>query len=85
MFRRLAPGLKGLGYGIIAVPTMMTFYYTVIMAWALFYLFMVKQIQKRLLNFTHKFKQGISIDIALAELSVFSLSRLCNFQLLHQI
>ena len=35
------PGLKGLGYGILAVPTMMTLYYTVIMAWALFYLFMV--------------------------------------------
>ena len=42
VFCRLAPGLKGLGYGILTVPAMMTLYYTVIMAWALFYLFQVK-------------------------------------------
>ena len=41
VFCRLAPGLKGLGYGMLAVPTMMCLYYTVIMAWALFYLFQV--------------------------------------------
>ena len=41
VFCQLAPGLKGLGYGMLAVPTMITLYYTVIMAWALFYLFQV--------------------------------------------
>ena len=40
VFARLAPGLKGLGYGMLAVPTMMTFYYTVIMAWSFYYMFM---------------------------------------------
>ena len=40
VFARLAPGLKGLGYGMLAIPTMMTFYYTVIMAWSFYYMFM---------------------------------------------
>ena len=40
VFARLAPGLKGLGYGVLAIPTMMTFYYTVIMAWSFYYMFM---------------------------------------------
>ena len=40
VFARLAPGLKGLGYGMLAVPTMMNFYYTVIMAWSFYFMFM---------------------------------------------
>lgn len=40
VFSRMAPIMKGLGYGILSIPTMMTFYYTVIMAWAFYYMFM---------------------------------------------
>ena len=40
VFSRMAPVMKGLGYGILSIPTMMTFYYTVIMAWAWYYMFM---------------------------------------------
>ena len=39
VFGRLAPGLKGLGYGMLTIPTIINFYYTVIMAWSLFYMF----------------------------------------------
>ena len=31
--------MKGLGYGILSIPTMMTFYYTLIMSWAFYYMF----------------------------------------------
>ena len=40
VFSRMAPIMKGLGYAMLSIPTMMTFYYTVIMAWAFFYMFM---------------------------------------------
>ena len=40
VFSRMAPIMKGLGYGILSIPTMMTFYYTIIMAWAFYYMFM---------------------------------------------
>ena len=40
VFSRMAPVMKGLGYGVLSIPTMMTFYYTVIMAWAFYYMFM---------------------------------------------
>ena len=39
VFARLAPVMKGLGYGILSIPTMMTFYYTLIMSWAFYYMF----------------------------------------------
>ena len=39
VFSRMAPVMKGLGYGILSIPTMMTFYYTVIMAWSWYYMF----------------------------------------------
>ena len=38
-FFRLAPGLKGLGYGMSMIPTVVNFYYVVIMAYALLFLF----------------------------------------------
>ena len=41
VFKRLAPGLKGLGYGMLAVNIIVNFYYTVIMAWSFIYLFAV--------------------------------------------
>ena len=40
IFARLAPGLKGMGYGMITIPTVVNFYYTVIMAYAFYFLFM---------------------------------------------
>ena len=36
----MAPAFKGLGYGVLAIPTMMGFYYTLIMAWAFYFMFM---------------------------------------------
>ena len=39
-FSRLAPGLRGLGYGMITIPAVMNFYYTLIMAYSVYYLFM---------------------------------------------
>ena len=39
VFARMAPGLRGLGYGMICIPTLINFYYVVIMAYALHYLF----------------------------------------------
>ena len=41
IFPRLVPGLGGLGYGLLAIPTMIAFYYTVIMAWAFYFMFQV--------------------------------------------
>ena len=38
-FPKLAPVMKGLGYAVLAVPTMMIFYYTLIMAWSFYYMF----------------------------------------------
>ena len=40
IYRRLAPGLKGLGYGMVTIPTVINFYYTVVMAYAFYFLFM---------------------------------------------
>ena len=37
---RLTPGLRGLGYGMVTIPTVMNFYYTVVMAYAVYFLFM---------------------------------------------
>lgn len=42
IYRRIAPGLKGLGYGMLSINVIINFYYTVIMAWAFIYLFEVK-------------------------------------------
>ena len=39
-YLRLAPGLRGLGYGMVTIPTVMNFYYTVVMAYAVYFLFM---------------------------------------------
>ena len=36
---RLAPGLRGLGYGMSMIPTVINFYYVVVMAYAVFFLF----------------------------------------------
>ena len=41
IFPRLVPGLGGMGYGLLAIPTMIAFYYTVIMAWAFYFMFQV--------------------------------------------
>lgn len=41
IFPRLVPGLPGLGYGIMAIPVMIAFYYTVIMAWGFYFMFQV--------------------------------------------
>ena len=40
IFSRIAPGLKGMGYGMVAIPTIVNFYYTVIMAYSFYFLFM---------------------------------------------
>merc|ERR1712212_762132 len=39
IYNRLAPGLKGLGYGMTLIPTVINFYYTVVMAYGVFFLF----------------------------------------------
>jgi len=39
IYRKIAPGLKGLGYGMLSINVIINFYYTVIMAWAFIYLF----------------------------------------------
>ena len=39
MFGLLVTGLKGMGYGMITIPTIINFYYTVIMAWGFQYMF----------------------------------------------
>ena len=41
IFPRLVPGLGGMGYGLLCIPTMIAFYYTVIMAWAFYFMFQV--------------------------------------------
>jgi solute carrier family 6 amino acid transporter-like protein 5/7/9/14 len=40
IYARIAPGLKGLGYAMVSIPTMMNIQYVVIMAYALFFLIM---------------------------------------------
>ena len=40
VFALMAPGFKGLGYAVLSIPTIMSFYYTLIMAWAFYYMFM---------------------------------------------
>ena len=40
MFGLLVTGLKGMGYGMITIPTIINFYYTVIMAYAFLFLFL---------------------------------------------
>ena len=40
IYARLAPGLKGMGYGMVTIPTVINFYYTVVMAYAFYFLFM---------------------------------------------
>jgi len=39
-FYRMAPIMKGLGYAMLSIPTIMAFYYSNIMAWSLYYIFM---------------------------------------------
>ncbi|KAK3750882.1 hypothetical protein RRG08_029803 [Elysia crispata] len=39
IFDRICPLLNGLGYGMVSVSAMVSFYYTVIIAWAFLYLF----------------------------------------------
>ncbi len=39
IYARLAPGLRGMGYGMITIPTIINFQYVVVMAYGLFYLF----------------------------------------------
>ncbi len=39
IYARLAPGLKGMGYGMITIPTVINFYYTVVMGYAFYFLF----------------------------------------------
>ena len=40
IYARLTPGLKGIGYGMVTIPTIINFYYAVIMAYGFYYLFM---------------------------------------------
>lgn len=40
IYARLAPGLRGMGYGMVTIPTVINIYYTVIMAYAFYFLFM---------------------------------------------
>ena len=40
LYAQLIPGIRGLGYGMLAIPSMIALYYTVIMAWSFYYMFM---------------------------------------------
>ena len=40
VFARMSPAFKGLGYAVLSVPTMQIFYYTLIMAWSFYFMFM---------------------------------------------
>ena len=40
IYGRLAPILRGMGFGVVTIPTIVNFYYTVIMAYAFYFLFM---------------------------------------------
>ena len=42
------PVLKGLGYGMLSINIIINFYYTVIMAWSLIYMYEVSGEQSRL-------------------------------------
>ena len=39
IYMRMVPGLRGMGYGMAMIPTVINFYYTVIMAFAFYFLF----------------------------------------------
>ena len=39
IYSRLAPALRGLGHGMTLIPTVINFYYTVVMAYAVFFLY----------------------------------------------
>jgi len=39
IFRKMFPVLKGLGYGMLSINIIINFYYTVIMAWSLIYMY----------------------------------------------
>ena len=39
IYARLAPGLRGMGYGMITIPTIVNFQYVVVMAYAVFFMF----------------------------------------------
>ena len=41
------PVLKGLGYGMLSINIIINFYYTVIMAWSLIYMYEVSVEQNR--------------------------------------
>jgi len=40
IFSRMSPGLRGMGYGMVIIPTLINFYYAVVMAYALYFLCM---------------------------------------------
>ncbi len=40
VYARMAPGLRGMGYGMVSIPMLINFYYVVIMAYAMYYMFM---------------------------------------------
>ena len=39
IYGRLAPFFRGMGFGVVTIPTIVNFYYTVIMAYAFYYIF----------------------------------------------
>ena len=39
IYNRMAPGLRGMGYGMAMIPTVINFYYVVVMSYAFFFLF----------------------------------------------
>ncbi len=40
VYARMAPGLRGLGYGMVSIPMLINFQYVVVMAYAVYYLIM---------------------------------------------
>ena len=40
IFSRMSPGIKGMGYGMVVIPTLINFYYTVVMSYAFYFLVM---------------------------------------------
>ncbi len=40
VYARMAPGLRGLGYGMVSIPMLINFQYVVVMAYAMYYMFM---------------------------------------------
>ncbi len=39
IYRKMAPALRGLGYGMLSITVVVNMYYTVIMAWGFQYMF----------------------------------------------